>query len=211
MLGGGALRPPKISKIPDLSSLHDLTPTTLGDGRPIDPVGPKLSEIDKLAAPDPEVVAGHRSRSKKPHWHVHGRDHYLHRAAAWGRWHDKRWSWYLKKGKRWWISAGPKKPPLLLHRGHWWWKQGKMWFILHDGEPWGFRYFSRWKREGFIHPGTGTQIVYSADGRRVAVITPGKGAALFDAYTGRLIRRFSESEMPKKPRPKPPPGSVTPW
>ncbi len=49
------------------------------------------------------------------------------------------------------------------------------------------------KRDGFIHPKSGTRIVYSADGLRVAVITPGRGSRVFDARTGRLLAYFPEA------------------
>ena len=93
---------------------------------------------------------------------------------------------------------------LLWHGSHWWWRSSEAWFLLHEGEAWGYRYWEQWKEEGLIHPNSGTKMVYSADGSKVALITPGNGAQLFDAETGREIGSWTEQEMPKQPQPKAP-------
>jgi len=76
--------------------------------------------------------------------------------------------------------------------------------MLHDGEAWGYRLFGERRAEGLIHPRTGTQMEYSADGKRVAMITPGDGAWLFDSHTGAVVERWTEAQMPAKPKPHAP-------
>ena len=49
-----------------------------------------------------------------------------------------------------------------------------MWFLLHDGEPWGYQYLREWRSEGFVHS-SGAQMIYSADGTRVGLIVPDEG------------------------------------
>jgi hypothetical protein len=72
--------------------------------------------------------------------------------------------------------------------------------MLHEGDVWGYRLFGEQRAEGLIHPGTGTQLEYSADGKSVAMITPGDGAWLFDASSGALMKRWTEAQMPAKPK-----------
>jgi len=53
-------------------------------------------------------------------------------------------------------------------------------------------------------------MLYSADGRRAAVITPGDGAWLFDARTGAVLGRWTEAQMPARPKPHAPSGVTLP-
>ena len=76
--------------------------------------------------------------------------------------------------------------------------------MLHQGEAWGYRTFSDARAEGLIHPMTGTRMLYSEDGRRVAVVTPGDGAAVFDARTGDELARWGESQLKKPAGPRAP-------
>jgi hypothetical protein len=45
-------------------------------------------------------------------------------------------------------------------------------------------------------------MVYSKDFARVAVITPGEGAEVFDAATGEELARVPEERMPPRRRPR---------
>jgi hypothetical protein len=47
-------------------------------------------------------------------------------------------------------------------------------------------------------------MIYSKDFARVAVITPGEGAEVFDAATGVELARIQEERMPARRRPKAP-------
>lgn len=202
MLGKGALRPPKgVGKSPDFAALREKIPHRLPDGKIIKPVLPSPAEIEALAPPDAKALAGKPPEPARFHWHQDGPVSYFHEQSIWGRWSGGHWTWLGRSDNRWWIEA-PASKALLWHAQHWWWKNKEMWFLLHEGEPWGYRYFAEWKEEGLIHPGSGTQMIYSSDGSRVALVTPGHGAVLFDAETGRELGRWSEEQMPKRPSPK---------
>mgnify|MGYP001607513402 CR=1 FL=1 len=77
-----------------------------------------------------------------------------------------------------------------------------MWFLLHEGQPWGHAYLERWRREGLVNA-SGAQMIYSSDGRRLAIVAPGEGAVLYDAATGEELDRWSEEEMPRRRSPAP--------
>ena len=106
------------------------------------------------------------------------------------------WGWVERSGERVWLWPSPDGPALLSHEGHWWWQSRGVWFLLHDGEPWGWRYLAEWRREGLVH-GSGTQMIYSDDGARVGVVTPGEGAVLYDSTTGAELGRWRADELPK--------------
>src|SRR6185312_2066344 len=57
---------------------------------------------------------------------------------------------------------------------------------------------------GLFEPASGTEVVYSRDFARAAVITPGEGAQVFDATTGAALGRIPEALMPPRRRPHPP-------
>ena len=63
---------------------------------------------------------------------------------------------------------------------------------------------------GILHPGTGSKMLYSADGARAALITPGDGAWLFDAETGKILGRWTEDQMPRRPTPHAPSSLTLP-
>ena len=90
-------------------------------------------------------------------------------------------------------------------RGLLWSKQRGVWFALHEGELWNWRRFADWDAEGLIRLTDGVELVYSADFKKVAVITPGSGAVLYDAATGAEIGEWLESELPRR-RPIAPAG-----
>lgn len=199
MLGRGALRPPPSSLVPpDLSYLRDRKPVSLPDGSPV-PARPY--ELDRVEAHDPRRAAA-ADRRRAPHWHEGRR---WHDGPAQGVAADARWLWLWKQKARWWAAPEPEKPPLLRHGALWWGKQRGVWFALHEGELWSWRRFADWDAEGLIRLADGVELVYSAGLDKVAVITPGAGAVLYDARTGAELGEWREDEMPRR-RPRAPAG-----
>ena len=199
MLGRGALRPPPSSLVPpDLSYLRDRKPVRLPDGAPA-PSRPYA--LDQVEAHDPRRGAA-ADRRRAPHWHDGRR---WHDGPAQGVAADARWLWLWKRKARWWAAPEPEKPPLLRHGALWWGKQRGVWFALHEGELWSWRRFADWDAEGLIRLADGVELVYSAGFDKVAVITPGAGAVLYDARTGAELGEWREDEMPRR-RPRAPAG-----
>ncbi|MCX5793976.1 MAG: hypothetical protein NTY77_00585 [Elusimicrobia bacterium] len=201
VLGINAIRPPKTAgQAPDFSRLARDTPRTGPDGRPV-----IQSPAEATALEDVRPPAGAAADCRKigPHWHS-GPEPAYHEGTAWGLQHDGGWLWLKKSGKNWWAWTAPDEPTWLWHAERWWWRSDDVWFMLHEGEVWGYRLFGERRAEGLIHPGTGTHMEYSADGKRVAMITPGDGAWLFDARSGTVLGRWSEAQMPAKAKPHAP-------
>ncbi|MDP3544280.1 MAG: hypothetical protein Q8T11_17580, partial [Elusimicrobiota bacterium] len=199
LLGPGALRPPPSALTPpDLAGLDRRKPARLPDGSPV-PSRPY--ELDRLEAHDPRRsrVA---DRRVKPHWDPGDR---WHDGPATGVAADARWLWLWKEKTRVWAVGEPGLSPLLRHRELWWGKQKGVWFALHDGQLWNWRRFSDWDAEGLIRLTDGVELVYSADFTKVAVITPGAGAVLYDARTGAELGHWLEHELPAR-RPAAPDG-----
>ncbi|PIR18827.1 MAG: hypothetical protein COV48_05405, partial [Elusimicrobia bacterium CG11_big_fil_rev_8_21_14_0_20_64_6] len=193
MLGRGALRPPPASIVPpDLSGLDRLKPKLLPDGSP---TPTRAFTPDRLEALEPRLAGAVTERRKKPHWDV---GTLWHSGAARGLSADGRWLWLWKEKARWWAAGEKETAALLRHKGVWWSKQRGVWFALHDGTLWSWRRFSQWDAEGLIRLTDGVQIVYSADYTKVAVITPGAGAVLYDALTGAELGEWLESELPRR-------------
>lgn len=209
-LGKDSIRPPRVKVMPpDLRYLQGRTPRSMPDLSPFRAQSASLSQIESSGPPDAKAVAGARPCRSRPHWHPGRQAHHYHDGAAWGRWERGTWTWFAKKGGRWWTWAGPTVPALLRHGDHWWWSTEQLWFLLHEGEPWGYRHFSDLDRlEGFIHPATGTRMVYSADGSKVAVVSQDRGAVLFDATSGAVLGRWGPEELPK-PRGPTAPSSLS--
>jgi hypothetical protein len=207
LLGMGSIRPPKDDvKPPDLRELASRVPKAGPDGKPWQAVPADLKAVEEARPPTHALAACHESKS---HWHK-GDEPLFHAGKAWGGGDAEGWLWLQKSGKDWWAWTAESQPTWLWHQGHWWWKSDGVWFLLHEGEAWGYRTFSERRQEGLIHPGTGTQMVYSADGDRVALITPGDGAWLFDAHSGEVLDRWTEAQMPAKPKPHAPKSLVLP-
>jgi hypothetical protein len=154
------------------------------------------------ALDDANPAAFSRDRRAPAHWdgeEWHDGDvHGLVRDGAWLRLqHD---------GARWWAFAGGDGRAQLRHDEVWWTKERGVWFVVHDGLPWAWRSFQDSDASGLIQPGTGTEMIYSKDFARVAVVTPGEGAEVFDAETGEKIADIPEARMPVRRRPKAPPA-----
>jgi len=199
LLGRGALRPPSSAVAPpDLSRLSGRKPPRLPDGSPSPD---KPYELFRIEAHDP-LKAAPSCRRREAHWDA---GPVWHDGAARGVAADGRWLWLWKQDARWWAQGEAKQPPLLRHQQLWWSKQKGVWFALHDGELWSWRLFSDWAAEGLLRLTDGVEIVYSADFTKVAVITPGDGARLYDAETGAELGEWYEHEMPAR-RPRAPAG-----
>ncbi|MFH2202378.1 MAG: hypothetical protein ABIJ96_04645 [Elusimicrobiota bacterium] len=201
-LGKGALKPPAEDlEAPSFSALKGKYPERLPDGKPYTRKTPGPAHVERLVPPGehPKYERwlekdAHRGRKDEPHWHIDAANvPFYHMGTSWGRADSGRWTWLIRKGKRWWtVAAGAQR--MVRHAEHWWWKTRDGWFLLHAGEPWAYRHFADWRRQGFIHPRSGTRIVYSADGARVAVVAPDGSARLFDARTGEFIAAFPRKE-----------------
>jgi hypothetical protein len=198
LLGKDAIRPPKGKiLVPDLSKLQKLLPKLRPDGRPLVWAPAAAVEVEAAQRPGAQDLACKR----KFHWH---KDGLYHADQAWGRWDGSGWLWLKREQARWWAWPGPGEPTWLEHSGHWWWSSGGIWFMLHEGQAWGYRLFQDSLAEGLIHPASGTTIIYSSDGLRAAVVTPDDGAWLFDARTGEILGRWTQAQMPAKPKPRAP-------
>jgi hypothetical protein len=202
-LGPKSLRPPANDLQPPtaLLDLPERRPASDPEGKPTPAASASLSAVEAL---NPS------SLSKDRHAGAHWDEDQWHDGPARGVEAGGAWLWTYRDGSRTWALAGDPPEPLLRHDGAWWLKSGGMWFVVHDGEPWALRNFSDWGAQGLFHPATGTQIVYSADYSRAAVITPGRGAEVFDARTGALIGTIPEDRMPATRRPRPPQNLPTP-
>ena len=182
---------------PDLSALASKRPARLPDGEAV-PSG--TSDLARVEALDPRRAGAAADRRRKAHWDP---GPLWHDGEARGVIADARWLWLWTKGARWWAAPDPADPPLLRHHGLWWSKRRGVWFAVHAGEEWTWRRFAEWDAEGLLRLRDGVQLVYSADFTKVAVLTPGEGAVLYDAATGAELGQWLESELPRR-RPKPP-------
>ena len=165
------------------------------------PVPSRTYELDRIEAQDPRLAAG-ACRQRARHWDA---GLLWHDGSAHGVIAEDRWLWLWKEKTRWWAVREPEHASLLRHQGLWWSKLRGVWFALHDGELWSWRRFSDWDSEGLIRLTDGVELVYSADFTKVAVITPGAGAVLYDAYSGAVLGEWLESELPRR-RPRAPGG-----
>ncbi len=201
-LGRGAIRPPaSAALVPNLPALLPPLPATQPDGSPLVLKWARPARVETRAPPTAAFGTGCR---KHGHWHRAAGAARWHHGDAVGLWEGGEWSWLLRRDKAWWAWTGPASPAFVRHAGRWWWPSGGMWFLLHDGQAWGYRHFSDLGLEGFIHPSSETRMLYSRDGRKVAVVSPGQGAALFDAETGQLLGRWGPEDMPPPKRPRAP-------
>jgi hypothetical protein len=172
------------------------------DGQPRRWKSANLAAVEKTSPLDKKLTA---CRLDAGHWHAAAGVY--HHGKAWGRPTDSGWVWLNQIGERWWAWTSPVRPTWLWNGGRWWWHSKDLWFMLHEGEVWGYRMFQEYRKEGLIHPDSGSQMIYSNDGLRAALITPGDGAWLFDARTGETLQRWTEEQLPAQPRPHAP-GSV---
>ncbi|MBI3549988.1 MAG: hypothetical protein HY078_13200 [Elusimicrobia bacterium] len=185
------LRPPQSPlERPPVAELHRAIPARLPDGTSVKDV---RTNAESLRPPEPKRLLLSPDDDSNPaeHWHSDGVRRFLHRGAIWGVW-DGAWHWTVLDRGRWWTLSLEDRP-LVWHQEHWWWQADGVWFVQRGDEAWAYRWFSRWKSEGLIEPKTGVQLIYSQDERYVAVATPGDGATIYEASTGREVRRREES------------------
>jgi hypothetical protein len=149
---------------------------------------------------DPAALS--RDRRADAHWD----GDQWHDGAVRGFVREGTWLRLERKNARWWAFAGDQGSAQVRHDHVWWTKERGIWFVVHNGQPWAWRPFQDWDAEGLFQPGTGTEMVYSKDFARVAVITPGEGAEVFDAATGEELARIPEDRMPPRRLPKRPPA-----
>ncbi len=95
----------------------------------------------------------------------------------------------------------------------WWTKARRLWFVVHDGtgrgQEWARRSFQGLGRRRIVPArARDVEMVYSRDFARVAVITPGAGAEVFDAATGEKVADIPEARMPARRRPGTPSGTA---
>jgi hypothetical protein len=178
--------------------LAGLTPKRGPDGRAWEPAPGLAKDVEAWRPPERFLTD---CREPKGHWHQNPGSALYHHGKAWGMTEPGRLGWLARQGGRWWAWTAPLEPTWLSYQGRWWWNSEKVWFLLHEAEAWGYRLFLNGRAEGLIHPATGTSMIYSEDGRRVAVVTPGDGAVLFDAVTGQELGRWSQEQI--NPRMKP--------
>ena len=195
LLGKGALRPPTgTPKPPDFNSLRGVKPAGAA------------SLTDLEACEPPKLQKENAPESSEPHWHQEGAVAFLHDGKAWGRAAGQGWAWLEKNDGHWWLrtftGGKAEPPPLVWHQDHWWWQNNGVWFLVHDGEPWGYQYFNDLKKEGLVHPGSETRIIYSEGGDKAAVVTPGQGAVVIDLKTGQELKSFTEEQLPHRKQPK---------
>lgn len=125
-----------------------------------------------------------------------------HRGAERGLLEDGAWlSLRLDAGRWWAYAAGGAQ---LRHDGVWWMKERGVWLVVHQGRPWAWRSFQDWDAQGLFEPGSGTEMIYSQDFARVAVITPGRGAEVYDAATGERLAEIPQERLPARRRPRRP-------
>ena len=195
LIGPRALRPPPADLEPPAvpADWNSRRPIRDESGRAIAPAPAGLAVLDGT---DPATLS--RDRRADAHWDG---DEW-HDGGVRGLVRDGAWLRLQHDGARWWAFAGGEGNAQLRHDGVWWMKEQGVWFVVHDGQPWAWRPFSDWNSEGLFQPGSGTEMVYSRDFSRVALITPGHGAEVFDAETGEKLTDIPEARMPARRRPK---------
>lgn len=221
LIGKNAVRPPKGKlKPPSFSHLHGRIPERNGNGELVRRNIETPEAVENIAPPDFPLTHETDGNDKDFHWHPKDPANlvaYYHSGSDWGRAGAAGWAWLKRAGQRWWISAQSENSvttggeiALVRHSQRWWWQANGVWFLLHQGQPWGYRYFPDWQAEGLMHPGSGTKMIYSSDGARIALVTPGQGAVVFDAFDGLVLARLSEEQIPQRPKPRAPSGLSLP-
>lgn len=202
---GRALRPPRARiGLPRSKPWNRARPAYGPDGKPLSAEPFTPGQLDALDAPD----ALKKSCAKKQgHWHADRSGGWWHDGGSWGRLEGKSWAWVEKDAARWWAWTTPEARPVMWHQKRWWLEAQGYWFLMHDGEPWGYWFMDRWGQEGFEHV-TGRQLMYSADEKILAVVTPGRGAVAYDAKTGAVVGSWTEDQLPARLRPRQPPQSL---
>ncbi|MDE2039167.1 MAG: hypothetical protein KGO96_06235 [Elusimicrobia bacterium] len=193
-LGRGPLRAPPAGLRPPADPWGRSLPSLGPDGLTLDlrPMG--LPAAQAVGQPP-------HCRKTRLHW---DRDasggEWLHQGSVFGYRGKEGWAWLSRENRQLWMWPAPGLSPLLRHQGHWWMRSRGLWFLVHDGRPWGERFLAEWGQEGFVDP-SGARMIYSADGQRVGIVKPGVGAILYDARTGRELGRWSDDQLPRRLQP----------
>ncbi|MDE2491610.1 MAG: hypothetical protein KGM24_12255, partial [Elusimicrobia bacterium] len=187
---------------PALLGLPARRPATGPRGRPTPSAPADLAALQAL-----DLRALPRDRRRKPHWDASD----WHDGPARGLPRGKSWLWVYQDGRRWWALAGDPAAPALNRSGAWWVRRQGVWLLVHDGALWAWRTFSDWRASGLFQPGTGVEMVYSRDLARVAIVTPGRGARVYDARTGAELARIPPERMPRRRRPSAPAALDPSW
>jgi hypothetical protein len=212
LLGRASIRPPRGAiTVPDFSRLTALKPRSLPDGRPVP--GPAGDEEIENLSPSTLPSCSER-RETAAHWHLPAgatTPALWHAGSAFGLEANGGWVWLARAGGRFWAHTAADQPSWLRYRERWWWRSDGLWFMLHDGEAWGYKILHDSGQEGFGHPSTGAELIYSADGRVAALVIPGQGALVYDAYTGVILARLGPESLPRRAQPKAPGSLRLPW
>jgi hypothetical protein len=176
-------------------------PKELADGRPFRTSLAPISIIEHF-----DAARLSHDRRAPPHWD----GEQWHDGPAHGVLLAGQWAPFFRASSGVWALGSAPVTEMLRHGDAWWLKRDGRWFVLHEGQPWAWRHFQDWDADGFFQPGSGTEMVYSHDYGRVAVITPGQGALVFDAISGLELAQINEAEMPSRFRPHPNAHSPTP-
>lgn len=190
---GKALKPPEGElRAPSFDPLKNEVPGRMPDGEPVKKETPLPPVVEGVRPPSeaPEYERWKKeSARQEPHWHKSADETlYYHKGRQWGSAREGGWVWLVPFYRRWWTEADGAQG-LVRHQEHWWWKTRDGWFMLHGGEPWSYRRFPDWRREGFWNPGSGVKMVYSEDAARVALIAPGGAWVVYDAADGKELAR----------------------
>jgi hypothetical protein len=200
-LGAKPLKPPtgKLTA-PSFSGFKELFPEQLPNNKPYTRRTPAPRKIERLGTPSEDPLYekwldkdAHRTDAGRPkdkaHWHESAPNRFVfHAGKAWARAQQGQWAWMAKKGSKWW-TVGNGAQRMVRHQEHWWWRKDGTWYLLHQGKPWAWRHFAKWRRDGFIQPGSGVKMIYSADGSRIALVAADGTWRVFDARNGRIIKR----------------------
>lgn len=190
LLGRRPLRPPP-ARLKAPAAL-----ARLDKKRPAAALSAALASLGAVEEIDPASLP--RDRRSGAHWD----GTQWHSGRARGVTGPEGWTWLYRDGPRWWALAEGGEP-LLREDGVWWTRREGAWYVLHDGQPWAWRPFHDWNAQGLLQMGSGTEMVYSQDFKKVAVVSPGEGAEVFDAETGALLERIPQVRMPARRRPNP--------
>jgi hypothetical protein len=196
LIGTGALTPPKpetIRKAPSFNPLKGAFPPALPDGKAYERKTPAPGHVETISPPDEhdlyerwlEIDENKKRKKDQAHWHGDGKSIlYMHFDKVWASPKDRRWSWLVKSGSKWWtVADGAQR--MLRYKERWWWRTEFGWFPLAEGKAVAAGFAVDWKRKGLL--AKGWSLKFSKDLARVAVATPGVGTTVFDARTGQYL------------------------
>lgn len=196
LLGTGLLKPPPpdLTAPKELFQLDSAKPLKDSSGAVIPPNGNDLNTIENLEPP------ANLDKRRGGHWD----EKQWHNGSIIGSVQGGRWYSEFKNDGRWWTYRPQSQTAYVRSQGFWWTKSNGVWCILHDGTPWAVRHFRDWNANGLVQPDSQIEMVYSRDLTKVAVVTPEKGAEVFDAVSGDWLGHVEESALRRRDHPAPP-------